>query len=134
MSFDCMFGPRPGVPVAQVYCTTVLHYCKAILQATELSELIDSPMMGGCNGRDGLRWPDLESVSNLPGRPQVGAPLMPDPSRGAASVEYDDASLRPFHAAVAAASSGGVFSDGYGLGIIGISLSLAAPQLQLKIG
>jgi putative MFS transporter len=89
-------------------------------------------MMGGCNGRDGLRWPDLESVSNLPGRPQVGAPLMPDPPRGAASVEYDDASLRPFHAAVAAASSGGVFSDGYGLGIIGISLSLAAPQLGLS--
>src|SRR5260221_2145457 len=54
------------------------------------------------------------------------------PSRSAASVEYDEAPLRPFHAAVAAASSGGVFSDGYGLGIIGISLSLAAPQLALS--
>ncbi|HWS62562.1 MAG TPA: MFS transporter [Steroidobacteraceae bacterium] len=57
---------------------------------------------------------------------------MIDPSRSVASVEYDDAPLRPFHAAVAAASSGGVFSDGYGLGIIGISLSLAAPQLGLS--
>jgi MFS transporter, putative metabolite transport protein len=57
---------------------------------------------------------------------------MIDPSRSVASVEYDDAPLRPFHAAVAAASSGGVFSDGYGLGIIGISLSLAAPQLRLS--
>jgi putative MFS transporter len=56
---------------------------------------------------------------------------MVDPSCGVASVDYDDAPLRPFHAAVAAASCGGVFSDGYGLGIIGISLSLAAPQLQL---
>src|SRR6202011_5955472 len=57
---------------------------------------------------------------------------MIDPSRSVASVEYDDAPLRPFHAAVAAASSGGVFSDGYGLGIIGISLSGAAPRLGLS--
>src|SRR5882724_633343 len=66
------------------------------------------------------------SESNGVGRGMI------DPSRSAAWVEYDDAPLRPFHAAVAAASSGGVFSDGYGLGIIGISLSLAAPQLVLS--
>jgi putative MFS transporter len=47
-------------------------------------------------------------------------------------VDYDDAPLRLFHLRVAVASSGGVFSDGYGLGIIGISLSLAAPQLNLN--
>lgn len=47
-------------------------------------------------------------------------------------MEYDDAPLRLFHLRVAVASSGGVFSDGYGLGIIGISLSLAAPQLGLN--
>jgi putative MFS transporter len=46
-------------------------------------------------------------------------------------VDYDDVPLRPFHVRVAVASSGGVFSDGYGLGIIGISLSHAAPQLGL---
>jgi putative MFS transporter len=40
---------------------------------------------------------------------------------------YDDAPLRPFHLRVAAASFGGVFSDGFGLGIIGIALA-AAPS------
>ncbi len=44
---------------------------------------------------------------------------------------YDDAPLRPFHLRVAVASFGGVFSDGFGLGIIGIALGLAAPQLAL---
>jgi putative MFS transporter len=44
---------------------------------------------------------------------------------------YDDAPLRPFHVRVAVASFGGVFSDGFGLGIIGISLGLATPQLGL---
>jgi MFS family permease len=47
-------------------------------------------------------------------------------------VDYDDAPLRLFHLRVAVASSGGVFSDGYGLGIIGISLSHAPPQLGLN--
>jgi putative MFS transporter len=47
-------------------------------------------------------------------------------------VEFDDAPLRLFHLRAALASSGGVFSDGYGLGIIGISLSGAAPQLGLS--
>jgi putative MFS transporter len=48
------------------------------------------------------------------------------------TVDYDDAPLRPFHMRVAVASCGGVFSDGYGLGIIGISLSHAPPQLGLS--
>ena len=47
-------------------------------------------------------------------------------------VAYDDAPLRPFHLRIAAASTGGVFSDGFGLGIIGISLSVAGPQLKLS--
>ena len=49
-----------------------------------------------------------------------------------ARVEYDEAPLRLFHLRVAVASSGGVFSDGYGLGIIGISLSRAASHLALS--
>ena len=47
-------------------------------------------------------------------------------------MDYDDAPLRLFHFRVAFAASGGVFSDGYGLGIIGISLSLAARELDLS--
>ena len=52
--------------------------------------------------------------------------------RATATVEFDDAPLRLFHLRAALASSGGVFSDGYGLGIIGISLSRAAPLLGLS--
>jgi len=37
------------------------------------------------------------------------------------TTEYDEAPLRPFHLRVAIGSAGGVFSDGFGLGIIGIS-------------
>jgi putative MFS transporter len=48
-----------------------------------------------------------------------------------ATFDYDDAPLRPFHLRVAVASCGGVFSDGYGLGIIGISLSHAPPHMGL---
>ncbi len=44
---------------------------------------------------------------------------------------YDDVPVGLFHLRVAAASTGGVFSDGFGLGIIGIALSLGAAQLQL---
>jgi putative MFS transporter len=51
---------------------------------------------------------------------------------GVATVAYDDAPLRAFHIRVAVASCGGVFSDGYGLGIIGISLAHAPPQLGLS--
>jgi len=50
----------------------------------------------------------------------------------AALTEYDDAPLAPFHLRVGIASTGGVFADGFGLGIIGISLNLAAPQLHLN--
>ena len=57
-----------------------------------------------------------------------GAPLE---GAGTGPVAYDDAPLRPFHLRVAAASTGGVFSDGFGLGIIGTALSLGAPQLAL---
>ncbi len=46
--------------------------------------------------------------------------------------DYDDAPLRLFHVRICVASTGGVFADGFGLGIIGISLSLAAPQLGLS--
>lgn len=46
--------------------------------------------------------------------------------------DYDDAPLRFFHLRLCVASTGGVFADGFGLGIIGISLSLAAPQLGLS--
>jgi len=49
-----------------------------------------------------------------------------------ATVDFDDAPLRLFHLRAALASSVGVFSDGYGLGIIGISLSRAAPLLGLS--
>ena len=44
---------------------------------------------------------------------------------------YDDAPLNAFHARVAVAAVGGVFSDGFGLGGIGIALSLGAQELQL---
>jgi putative MFS transporter len=47
-------------------------------------------------------------------------------------IEYDEAPLRPFHLRIGVASSGGVFSDGFGLGIIGISLSHASAQLPLS--
>ncbi|MGC1520367.1 MAG: MFS transporter [Steroidobacteraceae bacterium] len=47
-------------------------------------------------------------------------------------MNYDDAPLRLFHLRVAVAACGGVFSDGYGLGIIGISLSRAPAQLGLN--
>jgi putative MFS transporter len=45
-------------------------------------------------------------------------------------IAYDDAPLRRFHVRIGVASTGGVFADGFGLGIIGIALSLAAPQLE----
>ena len=44
---------------------------------------------------------------------------------------YEDAPLRPYHLRVAAATLGGVFSDGFGLGIIGIVLSAASGRLRL---
>src|SRR6187401_3403491 len=47
------------------------------------------------------------------------------------AIPYDEAPLRRFHARVAVASFGGVFSDGFGLGIVGIALAHATTQLQL---
>ncbi|MGH8202635.1 MAG: MFS transporter [Steroidobacteraceae bacterium] len=52
-------------------------------------------------------------------------------SAEAARIEYDDAPVRLFHFRVAVGASGGEFSDGFGLGIIGIALSLATPALHL---
>src|ERR1700677_4509502 len=46
-------------------------------------------------------------------------------------VDYDETPLRSFHLRIAIASVGGGFSDGFGLGIIGISLGYAAPRLAL---
>jgi len=46
-------------------------------------------------------------------------------------VAYDEAPLRWFHLRVALGASGGEFSEGFGLGIIGICLHRAAPQLDL---
>jgi MFS transporter, putative metabolite transport protein len=50
----------------------------------------------------------------------------------AAMIDYEDAPLRRFHIRVCVASTGGVFADGFALGIIGIALSLAAPELGLS--
>ena len=49
--------------------------------------------------------------------------------RDCPATDYDAAPLGAFHVRVAVASTGGVFADGFGLGIIGIALSRAAPQL-----
>jgi putative MFS transporter len=49
----------------------------------------------------------------------------------AGRIQYDDAPVRLFHFRVAIGASGGEFSDGFGLGIIGIALSLATPALHL---
>ena len=46
-------------------------------------------------------------------------------------VPFDEAPLCALHWRLAVASTAGVFAAGYGLGIIGIALSMAAPQLQL---
>ena len=46
-------------------------------------------------------------------------------------VPFDEAPLCGLHWRLAVASTAGVFADGYGLGIIGIALSIAAPQLRL---
>jgi MFS transporter, putative metabolite transport protein len=51
---------------------------------------------------------------------------------GSPTVAYEDAPLRWFNLRVAVGASGGEFCEGFGLGIIGISLSLASPQLGLS--
>jgi putative MFS transporter len=47
------------------------------------------------------------------------------------TVSYEDAPLRLFHLRVAIGAAGGEFCDGFGLGIIGISLGRAASELGL---
>jgi MFS transporter, putative metabolite transport protein len=56
------------------------------------------------------------SLAGVGGRPRVG---------------FEDAPLRRYHVKVAVATLGGVFSDGFGLGIIGIVLTAANAQLHL---
>jgi putative MFS transporter len=48
-----------------------------------------------------------------------------------AGIAYEDAPFRAFHVRVCAAGTGGVFADGFALGIIGIALSLATRELDL---
>lgn len=48
-----------------------------------------------------------------------------------ATVTMDDAPLRAFHIRVAAFTTGGQFCDGYILGMTGIALAVASPQLGL---
>ncbi|MFJ2684390.1 MFS transporter [Pseudomonas sp. NPDC087342] len=47
------------------------------------------------------------------------------------TVNFEDAPASLFHWRVAIAGTGGQFSDGFVLGIIGLALTLAAPQLHL---
>ncbi len=50
---------------------------------------------------------------------------------GGTTIAYDDAPLRPFHRRIAVASFGGVFADGFEIGIIGVALTQATLQLNL---
>jgi MFS transporter, putative metabolite transport protein len=45
--------------------------------------------------------------------------------------DFDELPLRRFHLRIAFACTGGVFADGFGIGIIGIALAGASPQLGL---
>jgi MFS transporter, putative metabolite transport protein len=47
-------------------------------------------------------------------------------------IALEEAPLTPFHLRVTFAGTGGQFSDGFVLGIIGIALSIATPQLHLN--
>ncbi|WP_109476365.1 MFS transporter [Paraburkholderia sp. C35] len=47
-------------------------------------------------------------------------------------VAFEDAPLTPFHLRVTLAGTGGQFSDGFVLGIVGITLTIATPQLHLN--
>ncbi|MFD7923811.1 MFS transporter [Streptomyces sp. NPDC059740] len=49
----------------------------------------------------------------------------------AASHSFDDAPLNRFHLKITALTFGANFSDGYQLGVIGIALTLIAPQMHL---
>lgn len=59
-----------------------------------------------------------------------GTPAGCDPR--APALAYDEVPLRPFHLRVAIASTGGVFCDGYGLGVVGLALDLATHELDLS--
>jgi putative MFS transporter len=54
------------------------------------------------------------------------------PILGSPRIDYEEAPFRWFHLRVALGASGGEFSEGFGLGIIGICLVRAAPQLDLN--
>jgi putative MFS transporter len=63
---------------------------------------------------------------------QITDPGRAAPAASDGPLAFDDAELQPFHVRVAAASTGGVFCDGFGLGIIGIALTRGAEQLALS--
>ena len=46
-------------------------------------------------------------------------------------LDYEDAPLTPFHVRVALSCTGGYFSDGFALGIIGLAIAAATPHLHL---
>lgn len=54
------------------------------------------------------------------------------PYASASAIKLEDAPLRFFHLRIAAATTGGAFSDGFGLGIIGIALGAATSRLDLS--
>jgi putative MFS transporter len=70
----------------------------------------------------------MTAESSLPSQLTAGGTVATQPP----TVAYDEAPLRWFHLRVAVGASGGEFCEGFGLGIIGISLSLASPQLGLS--
>jgi MFS transporter, putative metabolite transport protein len=61
-----------------------------------------------------------------PGSYETTATLAPS------SIAFEDAPLTAFHRRVTFAGTGGQFSDGFVLGIIGIALTIATPQLHLN--
>jgi putative MFS transporter len=65
----------------------------------------------------------------------AGEPALVEPAGGApeplASSSFDDVPLNRFHLRITALTFGANFSDGYQLGIIGIALTLIAPQMGL---
>ncbi|MET9529319.1 hypothetical protein ABZY02_01905 [Streptomyces sp. NPDC006649] len=58
-------------------------------------------------------------------------PAPASPPAPATSYSFDDAPLNRFHLKVTALTFGANFSDGYQLGVIGIALTLMAPQMGL---